>query len=114
MPAGTTTNVSQVSASSETSENLSAQINPELGQPELETTETNSKNMQIAEETSEDVTHSGSKRPHSSAADDSPSRRASPRAYYSHAPLDGLTLTDWNRRMNLHHADISLTHLRGS
>ena len=43
-----------------------------------------------------------------------PSRRASPRAYYSHAPRDGLTTTDWNRRTNLHHAGIGLTHLRGS
>ena len=56
VPAGTTTNVSQVSASSETPANLSAQINPELGQNELETTNSNSSNMQIAEETSEDVT----------------------------------------------------------
>ena len=43
-----------------------------------------------------------------------PSRRASPRAYYSHAPLDGWTTTDWNRRTNLLHAGIGLTHLRGS
>ena len=43
-----------------------------------------------------------------------PSRRVSPRAYYLHAPLDGPTTTDWNRRINLHHAGTGLTHLRGS